>query len=255
MNRYLNIFFFFSICILFASCGINSEFMFQTPKEFVYDVPEIDSSSIQYTIQPNDIISFNIFTNEGAVMLESSTSTVEVSNLGGAAALNYVVDSQGYVEFPVIGFQKISGMTLAEAQKYVEELYSPQFNRPYVQLGVVNRRVIVFSNPAGTGSVVKLGPESISVIEALAQAGGIGADAKAYDIKLFRNDGTGKRLVYHIDLSTVDGIKYANMSVESGDIIYVQSRRLVARNLALEVRSWLAILVGITTLITIQNRF
>jgi polysaccharide export outer membrane protein len=254
MNRYLNVIFFFAICTLFASCGINSEFMFQTPKEFVFDVPEIDSSSIDYTIQPNDIISFNIFTNEGAVMLESSTSTVEASTVGGSTGLNYVVDSRGFVEFPIIGMQKISGMTLAAAQKFVEELYNPQFNRPYVQLKVVNRRIVVFTNPAGSGAVLKLGTESISVIEAIAQAGGVGADAKADEIKLFRNDGTGKRMVYHIDLSTIDGIKYANMSVESGDIIYVESRKLIARGLALEVRSWLSLLVGFTTLLTIQNR-
>jgi polysaccharide export outer membrane protein len=113
---------------------------------------------------------------------------------------------------------------------------------------------MVFSNPAGSGSVVKLGTESVSVIEAIAQAGGIGSDSKANDIKLFRNDGSGKRLVYHIDLSTIEGIKYANMSVESGDIIYVQSRTLFARNLSIELRSWFTLLIGVTTLITIQNR-
>jgi polysaccharide export outer membrane protein len=255
MNRLQSIFLLLTLSALFASCRLNSEFMFQAPKEYVFDVPEIDSTTIDYRIQPNDIISFNIFTNEGAVMLESSTSTVEASNIGGSAGLNYAVNSQGYIEFPIIGFQKVSGMKLADAQSFIEELYSPQFNSPYVQLKVVNRRVMVFSNPAGSGSVVKLGTESVSVIEAIALAGGIGADSKANDIKLFRNDGTGNRLVYHIDLSTIEGIKYANMSVESGDIIYVQSRILFARNIALELRSWFSVLIGVATLITIQNRF
>ncbi len=229
--------------------------MFQPPKEFVFDIPEVDSTTIDYAIQPNDIISFTIFTNEGAVMLESSTSTVESSNIGSAAGLIYAVDSRGYVEFPIIGFQKVGGLKLAEAQKFIEELYTPQFNRPFVQLKVVNRRIIVFTNPAGKGSVLKLGTESISVIEALAQAGGIGDDAKSNDIMLFRNDGTGKRMVYHIDLSRIEGIKYANMSVESGDIIYVQSRKLIARGIATETRSWMSLLIGITTLLTIQARF
>jgi polysaccharide export outer membrane protein len=188
-------------------------------------------------------------------MLEPSTSSVENAGIGLGTGLSYVVDSQGYVEFPIIGFQKISGMKLAEAQKLIEDLYTPQFNRPYVQLKVDNRRIVVFRNPTGSGLVVKLGNESISVIEAIAQAGGIGGSSKADDIKLFRNDGTGKRLVYHIDLSTIDGIKYANMSVESGDIIYVQSRKLIARNLSIEIRNWMTLLIGVTTLLTIQSRF
>jgi polysaccharide export outer membrane protein len=239
--------------LLFASCGINSEFMFQPPKDYVFDVPVIDSSSIDYLIQPNDVISFDLYTNEGSMMLEVSTSSVESQSSLRTTDVQYLVNSQGFVEFPVIGLQKVSGLTIAEAQQYIEDLYTPQFNRPYVQLSVLNRRAMVFLSPAGLGSVLELGKANVSVVEALAKSGGIGTYAKSDDIMLFRKLDNGQRLVYKIDLSTIQGIQFANMSVEAGDVIYVQTRRRIGQQLSMEVRSWLVVLSGIAVILTLQN--
>ena len=240
--------------MLFASCGINSEFLFKPPKDFVFDVPVIDSSSIDYRIQPNDVISFEIYTNEGAIMLEGSTSSVDGNAAAREANIRYLVNSQGFVEFPIIGLNKLSGLTIAEAQKYIEDLYTPQFNRPYVQLKVLNRRAIVFTSPAGNGSVLQLEEQSISVVEALAKSGGIGQYGKADDIKLIRKLEGGERLIYHIDLSTIDGLRYADMAVEAGDIIYVQPRTRISQQLSAEARSWTFLITGIIALIAIPQR-
>lgn len=242
------------ISALISSCKINSEFMFQVPKDFVFDIPVIDSTSIDYRIQPNDVISFELYTNEGALMLEVSTSSVEAPSNLRAANIEYLVNSQGFVELPVIGMQKISGLNIAEAQNFIEALYTPQFNRPYVQLKVLNRRAIVFTSPAGSGQVLELGAGSISVIEALAKAGGLGQNAIAKDIKLFRKSKSGECLTFHIDLSTVDGVRYSEMSVEAGDIIYVQSRKLISRQVSTEIRSWVSLIAAVTLLLTLPQR-
>jgi polysaccharide export outer membrane protein len=228
--------------------------MFQVPKDFVFDIPVIDSTSIDYRIQPNDVISFELYTNEGALMLEVSTSSVEAPSNLRAANIEYLVNSQGFVELPVIGMQKISGLNIAEAQNFIEALYTPQFNRPYVQLKVLNRRAIVFTSPAGSGQVLELGAGSISVIEALAKAGGLGQNAIAKDIKLFRKSKSGECLTFHIDLSTVDGVRYSEMSVEAGDIIYVQSRKLISRQVSTEIRSWVSLIAAVTLLLTLPQR-
>ena len=254
MLRFKGFLFVAVLSALMSSCGINSEFMFKTPKEYVFDVPVIDSSSIDYRIQPNDVISFELFTNEGALMIEVSTSSAETQSTLRTANIEYLVNSQGFVEFPVIGMQKLSGLNVAEAQDFIEDLYTPQFNRPYVQLKVMNRRAIIFTSPAGDGQVLQLEAESISVIEALAKSGGIGQYAEADNIKLFRKTESGERLSYHIDLSTIDGIRYADMSVEAGDIIYVQSRKRIGQQISTEVRSWVFLLSGIVLLLTLPQR-
>jgi polysaccharide export outer membrane protein len=187
-------------------------------------------------------------------MLEVSTSSVDAQSGVRDANIEYLVNSQGYVEFPSIGMHKISGLSLAEAQDYIEELYTPQFNRPYVKLEVMNRRAIIFTSPAGNGSVLQLGKESISVIEALASSGGIGQNGKADDIKLIRKLENGERMIYHVDLSTIEGLRFADMSVEAGDIIYVQPRARISQQLTTEVRSWTFLVSSLLILFTLQER-
>jgi polysaccharide export outer membrane protein len=187
-------------------------------------------------------------------MLEVSTSSVDAQSGVRDANIEYLVNSQGYVEFPSIGMHKVSGLSIAEAQDYIEDLYTPQFNRPYVKLEVMNRRAIIFTSPAGNGSVLQLGKESISVIEALASSGGIGQNGKADDIKLIRKLENGERMIYHLDLSTIEGVRYADMSVEAGDIIYVEARKRVGQQLAGEVRTYTFLLSGIFLLLTLPQR-
>ena len=63
-------------------------------------------------------------------------------------------------------------------------------------------------------------------MEAIATAGGILEDGKAYKIKLIRNnpDRNKKPFVYLMDLSTINGLTLANSKVQANDIIYVEPR-------------------------------
>jgi polysaccharide export outer membrane protein len=155
------------------------------------------------------------------------------------------------VELPLIGRQVIGGLTVMEAQNKIEKLFESQFNNPFVQLKVLNRRVIVFPSPAGTGEVLELGSQNISLLEAVAKAGGIGEGAKAYDILLVRN-AIGDRKVYHVDLSTIEGLEYAKLSLESGDIIYVQPNNMtVSTQLQSQVRPYASLITSLLSVVSI----
>lgn len=231
--------------VLFSSCSLNKEFLFKTPEDYVFDVPVIDSSSIDYTVQPNDVISFDLFTNEGAMMLEFTTSGVESPRYATTSSFTFTVNSQGYVEFPVIGMNKITGYTIKEAQDLLEGLYESQFNKPYVIVKVLNRRAIVFNAPPGSGTVIQLEHQGISVIEAIAKAGGGGKNGDVSNIKLIRRVGTEQE-VYFIDLSKIEGIKYANMSVESGDIIYIQPTRQLGKEITSDIQPYVSIVSALS---------
>lgn len=217
----------------------------------MYDQIELDSMTINYRIQPNDIISFEIYTSEAALMLEVTTGPLNNISAVQKASIEYFVDSEGMVELPIIGRQMIAGLTVIEAQAKIEKLFESQFNNPFVQLKVLNRRVIVFPSPAGTGTVLELESQNISLLEALAKAGGIGEGAKAYDILLIRN-AIGERKVYHIDLSTIEGVEYAKLSLESGDIIYVQPNNMsVSMQLQTQVRPYTSLITSVLSILSL----
>ncbi len=248
------LFFPFVIVVLaMSSCSLNKEILFQTDEDYVFDIPVIDSSSIDYRVQANDVISFDLYTNEGAMMLEFTTSGSETPKYGTSSTFTYTVNSLGYVEFPVIGLKKISGMTLLQTQDFLEAEYNYQFNGPYAIVKVLNRRAIVFTAPAGNGQVINLENQGISIIEAIALAGGGGKNGNVGNIKVIRKIENVQE-VYHIDLSKIDGIKYANMSVEAGDIIYVQPTKQLGREITSDIQPYVSILSGISLIYGIFTR-
>ncbi len=108
----------------------------------------------------------------------------------------------------------------------LETAYSELYVDPYVSLRISNKRVIVFPGNGGLAAVRTLTNNNVTVMEAIASAGGIVEDGKAYKVKLIRNnpDPTQKSLVYLFDLSKIDGIKFGKSIVQAGDIIYVEPR-------------------------------
>lgn len=239
------LFYLVGVTAILSSCRLKSEVMFKAPKDFVFNQLKFDSTDAEYRIQPNDVISFAIYTNEGAVILESSTGPTDSKSLGSMDFIDYVVDKEGYVEFPVIGMMKVSGLTILESQDFVEDEFEKMFNRPYVIIKVLNRHFVIFTSPEGTGQVVKLGSQYVSVVEAVALAGGLGTNAEANNIMLFRQE-NGARTPYLIDLSTIDGIKYASSPVESGDIIYVNARPRIPFEITQELRPFLTLISSLS---------
>lgn len=210
----------FAVCGL-SSCYINRDFMFQTDSDFVFDELEQDSSNADFKIKPNTLLSINIFTNDGSLLLEYSTGGGEGRRFMINNSIAYLVDPDGYVNLPIIGKQYINGMSIREVQEYLSNLYEERYNDTFVIVSTENRRVMVYNGNNGRGQVVPLGYNGISIIEAITLAGGIGASGDASKVRVFRKK-DNKREVYELDLSKVEGIKYANTAVESGDIIYVQ---------------------------------
>ena len=80
-------------------------------------------------------------------------------------------------------------------------------------------------------------------MEAIALAGGISENGKAHKIKLIRKtQDPSNPLVYQFDLSKISGLMYANMIVQTEDIIYVQPRRQVANKVLKEILPYVTLL-------------
>jgi polysaccharide biosynthesis/export protein len=239
--------------VMLASCNINRNFMFKTEEDFVFDKPVTDSVGGEYRIGPNDALNMELYTNEGAVILQYTTSTVDRMGVSQAPPINFLVDNDGFVEFPVVGKINLKGKSINEAQKILEDQYSVQFNNPYCILTVINKRVLIFPGNGGDGQVVSLSNQNISVIEALALAGGIEPRGNASRVKLIRKLGE-KQEVYLIDLSTIDGIKYSSMAVQSGDIIYVDPVPRLPNEVQRNVQPFFTLFTGFVLILTYLRR-
>lgn len=245
------------ILIGFYSCKpLNPSIMLKTPKDFVYDTPP-EISDIEYRIAPNDILSFRLYTNDGFRLIDFTTSSGGSNNnqamMQNNAMFSYLVEHDGYCNLPILGRILLSNMTIREAELLLEDKYAELYIDPFVLLDITNRRVTIFPGSEGTGKVITLNNNNTTLIEAIAQAGGLASRGKAYKIKLFRGSLKDPK-VYLIDLSTIEGARKADLILQANDIIYVEPIGITTRQIISEASPIVSVISSLITLyIVITN--
>jgi polysaccharide export outer membrane protein len=188
----------------------------------------------------NDLVQVRIFSNDGFKI-------INIENVSGNYAridLDYLVEQDGRVKLPLVGKVALSGLTIAEAETFLQKIYNDFYVNPFVSVKVVNKRVIIFPGNGGKAQVINLQNNNTTVIETIALGGGIQEDGKAYKVKLIRNDGKNKPKVYLMDLSKIEGIAMGNTVVMANDIIYVEPRYRFAKTLIGEVTPLISLLTS-----------
>lgn len=235
---------------LITSCTINKNIMFKTDTEYVFDNPFTDSTNTEYRLAPNDIIAFQLFTNEGAMILEFTAGSAQTPRYFNFRDFTYQIDANGYADLPALGRFYLAGYTVKQAQDSLEVHYVDQFNKPMAVVQVVNHRVIVFPGTGGTARVVPLLNQNTSVLEALAQAGGIDDRGNASKVKLIRRTPHGDE-VYLMNLSVIEGLPYGQMTVQAGDVIYVEPVPEIAAEALKDISPYVSIISGLALIYAI----
>jgi polysaccharide export outer membrane protein len=241
MTLYRKILLFGLLVVALSSCRmLRPSIMLKTPKD--YDFAKISDSLTKenYRISSTDVIMIRLFSNDGFKLVDISSSATTGGNSLGPS-IEETVDKEGLLKVPLLGKIKVAGLTLREAQAMLEKDYETYYKKPYIQLRIVNKRVIVFPGAAGTAQVVSINNNNMTIFEALAYAGGIQEDGKAYRVKLIRTV-NNKPTVYLLDLSTIDGIAAGNITVLANDIIYVEPRPRYTKRFVQELTPYLTLL-------------
>jgi polysaccharide export outer membrane protein len=251
------IFFVFAIALMINSCGINSDLMFKTTKDYPFDtIPETDNP--EYRLSVNDEVNFRLFSNQGFKILDIISGESQNNNnnqsLTQTNQISYKIEQDSTVKLPIIGKTKLVGLTLDSCENYLEKIYSEYYIEPFVQIRVINNRVIVFPGSGGDAKVVQLDNNNTTLLEALALAGGLAKRGKAKKIKVMRMV-EGKREVYLIDLSTIDGLALADMVVQANDYIYVEPTPEISKALLQEIAPILGIITSAAAVVVIIQSF
>lgn len=246
------------IAITFSACNINPSIMFKVPKDYDYAIDQT-IGNIEYRIAPNDIIGFAVYTNEGFKLVDLTTSAESVTNrsqAGGAGNQNtmtqFLVEPDGMVKLPIVGKVKLSGLTVREAEKQLEQQYATFYNKPFVMIRVINRRVLVFPGTGGSGRVVNLDNENTTLVEALALAGGVTNTGKAWKVKLIRGDLRNPKVML-IDLSTIEGVKSSNLLLQANDIIYVEPVPRFSQEILIQIAPIVSIITSVALIYNIAR--
>jgi polysaccharide biosynthesis/export protein len=229
---------FIIIGLIFTSCRvITSNEMFKTPEDYSYS--EFKPSEKEYVIQPFDKLDMKLFSNDGFKLVDVTQTLSQQQNV-----INYTVEFDGLIKLPTIGRVDISGKTIREAEKFLEDKFSEYFVNPFVIINVTNKRVVIFAGGASNGKVLTINNDNFTLIEALAEAGGISDFSKSHKIKLLRGNLNNPE-VYLFNIRDLNDMKTANFLLKANDIIYVETRPKYASRIISEISPYLSLLTSV----------
>lgn len=249
------LFFALTLSAFVSSCGINSNIMFKVAKgdEVHHDSIPMNPTE-DYLISVDDKIKFQLYTNDGEVLLLNNADVAQKNVTGGnGSSVEYTVKKDGTIEIPKIGKTKIQGLSVSQCEDLLEELYGVEYLKPFVQVQITNQRVVVFPGNGSDAKVILLENNNTTLMEALAQAGGITERGKAKKVKLMRRGEDGIRNVYVLDLSTIEGLKYVDMIVQANDYIYVEPNPQITREVLKDALPIVSIISSAVVLFTVIN--
>jgi polysaccharide biosynthesis/export protein len=217
-------------------------------------------SAFEYPIQNNDLLSISV----SSLNLEASAvfNSPNVSNViyspstgGYIQSAGYLVNSEGNVQFPILGNVKATGLTKAQLRKEItnELLKRKLLVDPIVQIRHLNFRVTVLGE-VGKPTVIPVPNEKITLLEAIGLAGDLTIFARRDNVMVIRevND---QKVIKRINLNDREIFTSPYYYLLPNDIVYVEPNETKIAG-ASNTRLWLpVVLSGLTLTAVILELF
>ena len=136
----------------------------------------------------------------------------------------YTLDSEGNIDFPIIGNIHLAGLTRDEAEAYIKRILidSKQIKDPVVTIEFMNLGFSVLGEVSKPGRF-RIDRDRYTILDALGMAGDLTINGLRENVTLVRHDAaTDKDTVYKLNLLESEQL-YASPAfyIQQGDIIYV----------------------------------
>lgn len=243
------------LCLLLGSCGSGKNIAYFKNADTV----DLSASKglFDARIMPKDLLTITVSTTDPKASMPFNLSvTNTLNNTGslytGAGALQtYLVDNDGYINFPVVGAVKVGGLTKRQCETRIREKILPYMSKsenPIVTVKMASFKVAVAGEVKSPG-IFNVDQEKISIMEALARAGDLTIYGKRDNVLLMREDSTGQKSFHRINLNDANLVNSPYYYLQQNDYIYVEPNKVQAQNSAIgsSVTIWFSVLSVVTS--------
>jgi len=183
--------------------------------------------------------------------LNEMNSTGSLSSNGNPenVTLGYLVDSEGNIDFPILGKIHVEGMTRNELVNYLTQEIGKDIKEPIVYVSFRNYKITILGEVKNPGTYT-IESEKINILQALGYAGDLNLTAQRENILLLREvDGV---LTHHrIDLKDKEILQSPYFYLQQNDVIYVLPSATRVATATTAVSIWSVVLSSITTIIAL----
>ncbi|RPD98794.1 polysaccharide export protein [Aureibaculum marinum] len=210
-----------SLSILLFSCGSRQDIVyFQDADMAAVSRPIENYNPI---IKPDDALTITVSSLDLEGVRPFNLSAVSYADnqgaYGGVKLQSYLVDSNGNIDFPVLGKLKLAGLTRIQATAMIEDMLKEYLTDAIVIIRNVNFKVSVLGEVNRPG-VYTIENDRITILEALAMAGDLTINAERHNVLVIREEGN-KKTYNRVNLTSEQIFNSPLYYLTQNDVIYV----------------------------------
>lgn len=247
MNRLRTTFrFLFLVSItsfILTSCASRKEVVyFQNTGDFE---TLVDKNSFTPKFKVDDLVSIYVSTLDSEA--SAPFNLFRGASEGGLRPeqVDYLIDKDGEIDFPVIGKIKIAGLSAEEVRVLLRERLSEYLKDPIINIRLRNFSITVLGEVNRPGTYPVNG-ERITVLEALGLAGDLTIKGLRENVMVIR-DFDGTKVYTRINLTNKDALSSPVYYLTQNDVVYVEPNNSAIKTSSLDNRA--SIYVSIASLL------
>jgi len=214
----------FIICLMLTiliSCGSRQDIVYFQDADLAAISRPIENYSA--IIKPDDALTITVSSldSEGArpFNLTAVSYTDNIGDIGKTTLQSYLVDSNGNIDFPVLGTLKLAGLTRIQATAMIKDMLKEYLKDAIVNLRNVNFKVSVLGEVNSPG-LFTIQNDRITILEALALAGDLTINAERHNVMVIREEGN-KKTYNRVNLTSEELFNSPMYYLRQNDVLYV----------------------------------
>lgn len=229
-----------------------------TTKDIVYmqDIDEIELREIvsryEAKIKKDDLLSIVVSGPDKQVVMPYNLTLTDNAAYSSynpeSTTLPYLVDTDGCINFPILGNIHVEGMTRSELVKLLTEQIKKDVKDPVVYVSFKNYKITVIGEVRNPGTY-GMDSEKITIFQALGKAGDLNLTARREGIILVR-EVNGVNTYHTIDLTSADLLNQDWFYMQQNDVLYVPPSEKRIRAATTNTAIWGVALSSVATLIS-----
>ena len=217
INKY---FFGFLILVFLSSCASRERLVYFQNK--IEGAEKKNDSNYESKFKPDDLLEINVSAPDAEASIPFNLSVASNSN-GTTQFQSYLIDSNGNIEFPILGTLKVGGLSREELNTLLKSSLQQYIKNPIINIRILNYKVSV------NGEVYKPGTfpihsERVTLVEALSMAGDLTIYGRRDNIIVIR-DIEGMKTINRVDITKTDFIHSDFYYLTQNDVVYVEPNK------------------------------
>lgn len=248
------------VVVFFSACNSTKNITYLEGVESL-SADTLTHSNHQFSaiIKPNDLLKIVVSGPEAVetyIPFNIMTSSVSNTNIMQSQLIlqNYLVDSKGTIDFPVLGKLPVVGLTTDAVTKIVTEKLKPYLKGDLVvTVRFSNYKISVLGEVNKPGAYT-VNDENINVLQALSMAGDLTLYGRRDVVKILREGPDGQKSITTLNLNDKNLIFSPYFYLQQGDVVYVEPNKTKAKGADVGsatnvVFSAVSIVIGVASLI------